>query len=146
MDNFNKFRPGTVESAGRRIYERQFYVTQNESKFQMSAKVFTNIHQSSDKESKAVKHRPPLNGYRREFSMPDHFHVEVPEVHLGKHKRTRTLENMEAKAGADDEVRQESPRLKNNSAAIADSLLSKHNGWITIDGENMNRKQAPETF
>ena len=28
----------------------------------------------------------------------------------------------------------------------ADSLLSKHNGWITIDGENMNRKQAPETY
>ena len=29
---------------------------------------------------------------------------------------------------------------------VADSLLSKHNGWITIDQENADRKQAPETF
>ena len=29
---------------------------------------------------------------------------------------------------------------------MADSLLSKHNGWITIDEENNNRKQAPETY
>ena len=31
-------------------------------------------------------------------------------------------------------------RLESPAAEVADSLLSKHHGWITIDGENMNRK------
>ncbi len=41
-----------------------------------------------------------------------------------------------------------SPRKKDleQPIAIADSLLSKHNGWITIDEENADRKQAPETY
>ena len=33
----------------------------------------------------------------------------------------------------------------NSKANQADSLLSKHNGWITIDHQH-TRKEAPETF
>ena len=43
---------------------------------------------------------------------------------------------LETAVGVESPVRQ----------SIADSLLSKHNGWITIDQENSDRKQAPETF
>lgn len=28
----------------------------------------------------------------------------------------------------------------------AGTLLSKHNGWITLDSNNMARKKAPEKF
>ena len=44
-------RPGTTESSGRRIYERQFYVTQKESNFRASRKVFTSIKQEGDDDS-----------------------------------------------------------------------------------------------
>ena len=30
--------------------------------------------------------------------------------------------------------------------AVADSLLSRHNGWITVEGEKINRKMAPEAY
>lgn len=76
-------RPGgSVEDSnqgGRRIFERQFYVTQNESKFQASNKVFSSVVMSDkDENKKASTSRPTLNSYRREFAMPDHLHVGVP--------------------------------------------------------------------
>ena len=46
-----------------------------------------------------------------------------------------------------DLVRLDEPSVSPDQRnSVADSLLSKHNGWITIDDENRDRKQAPETY
>ena len=106
-------------------------MTQNESNFQTSAKVFTSIKTGPEKQH---LHRPSLNGYKREFSMPNHFHIEVP-TRTSKHNRVKTMDSNGEKSADLAKVRLESP-----AAEVADSLLIKHHGWITIDGENMNRK------
>ena len=93
--------------------------------------------------------RPQLNGYKREFSMPENFHIQVPPRHqlpnANKHKRMNALSDNCCSPEREDEVNTTtvSPAQRNS---VADSLLSKHNGWITIDDENRDRKQAPETF
>ena len=55
----------------------------------MSAKVFTNIKTDEEKRG---SNRPALNGYKREFSMPDHFHIEIPKARDSKHKRMNTVD------------------------------------------------------
>ena len=152
-------RPGTTESNGRRIYERQFYVTQKESSFRLSRKVFTSIKQENeDALVRQSQERPALRGYQREYSMPDHFHIEVPMTRQNRHhKRTHTIDDVCSKTAkqlatsndyseAADQTNLASPKKSPSNTNIADSLLSKHNGWITIDDENNNRKQAPETY
>lgn len=126
-------RPLT-QSLGRRIYERKNNVTQNESKFQFSSKVFTNV--KTDEEKRGL-HRPPLNSYKREFAMPDYFHIEVPTERYSQTNVVRRRRGGEA-----DDVNKSNvtPKHKEEPVNPADSLLSKHNGWITIDSENMNRK------
>ena len=72
-------RPGTVETGaggGKRIFERQFYVSQNASQFITNPKVFTSVQTKEN--LKKTAQRPALHGYKREFSMPDNFHIDVP--------------------------------------------------------------------
>ena len=66
-------RPQTQASVGRRIYERKFYVTQHDSNFQTSQKIYTNVKTDDTKQGNS---RPNLNGYKREFSMPDYLYIE----------------------------------------------------------------------
>ena len=74
--------------------------------------------------------------------MPDHLHIETEFggtlSSTGQRRATSTVD-------AGDTVvlsTEGSPERE----AVADSLLSRHNGWITIDGEKANRKMAPEAF
>ena len=46
--------------------------------------------------------RPALNSYKREYSMPDHFHIEVPMLKAGLHKRS----NFNSNNDGDDVVMQ----------------------------------------
>ena len=115
----------------------------------VSAKVFSKVRSSHNVECHKTAERPALNSYKREFSMPDHFYIPVQSPNRNQrattqHQRTRTVD-VGDKSGDDGVVvmdEGDSPVRQ----SIADSLLSKHNGWITIDDENMDRKQAPETF
>lgn len=108
----------------------------------MSAKVFTNFKTDPEK---AGAHRPCLNSYKREYSMPDNFHIEVPSAKPGvfgqKVKTATQLKKSRQNCKTeDDEVLMHGsqspppPRLGGDREnGVADSLLSKHNGWITID-------------
>ena len=86
-------------------------------------------------EEKKGRYRPTLNSYKREFSKPDHFHINVPKV-----KKMKAQAEVRTSFPKDDGDR------KGQEGGQADTLLSKHNGWITIDAENSNRKEAPETY
>ena len=139
-------RPGTCENmirdsvGGSRIFERQFYITQNESSFQTSPKVFSNI--KTDPEGTGPS-RPSLNSYKREFSMPNHFHVEIPKMKISTagHLRNKTTLDLTMKS-EQLATGQNQPTIdyledgfvNQDGAKCTDSLLSKHNGWITIDG------------
>jgi hypothetical protein len=91
-------------------------------------------------EEKKGRYRPTLNGYKREFSKPDHLYINVPKV-----KKQEAQAEVRTSFYPKDSGDLKSPK-KEQEAGVADSLLSKHNGWITIDNENSNRKQAPETY
>jgi hypothetical protein len=91
--------------------------------------VFTSVKTDAEKPNTG---RPPLNGYKREFSMPDHFHIEAP-TRTSMHHKMKTMDFIHNNK---DEVVGESSA----NAELADSLLSKHHGWITIDADNMDRK------
>ena len=127
-----------MPSSGRRIFENKFYVTQNDSLYQTSSKVFASLNkdklgqESRDELSKSPQ-RPALNSYKREFSMPDHFHIEVPLLKSGLHKRIGTMNSSHFNSnhdGGDDVVMQSFENAP--IGECTDSLLSKHNGWITI--------------
>ena len=129
-DHGNNGRPSTVNK-GRRIFESQFYLSQHPSNFQQSKKVFSTVQ--TDEEKKG-RYRPKLNSYKREFAKPDYLHINVPKVQ---------------KQGDEQEARTSFPKAEEatigKSMGTADSLLSKHNGWLSIDPKH-SRKQAPETF
>lgn len=129
-DNTNIQRPQT-HTQGRRIFEAQFYVSQPQSQFRTSKKVFTNV---KTEEEKKGRYRPQLNSYKREFSKPDYMFINVPKVK----KQDAQVEVRSSFASPDEDQRK-------TKAEQGESLLSKHNGWITIDPEH-TRKQAPETF
>jgi hypothetical protein len=38
------------------------------------------------------------------------------------------------------------PKQEKTAANLTTSLLSKHNGWITVDAINLRRSEAPESF
>ena len=82
--------------------------------------------------------------------MPDHFHIEVPAGTSTNEKQERSNNQTNLSMQKQNDKQQSAPVTGQVSPSpsndIADSLLSKHNGWITIDGENMNRKQAPEMY
>jgi hypothetical protein len=78
--------------------------------------------------------------------MPDNFCIQVPDASksqaFNKNKEKKDKNNY-LKTENDDEVivnNSVSPRNNDRIGGIADSLLSKHNGWITIDQENADRK------
>ena len=85
-------------------------------------------------EEKAGRYRPTLNSYKREHAKPDYLHVNVPKVK----KPDAQVEVRTSFASPEEDA-------VNSKANQADSLLSKHNGWITIDHQH-TRKEAPETF
>ena len=58
--------------------------------------------------------------------MPDHFHIEVPLLKAGLHKRS----NYNSNNDGDDVVMQSFENAP--VSQCTDSLLSKHNGWITV--------------
>ena len=80
--------------------------------------------------------------------MPDHFHIEVP-VSSPKDRQERLntqTKNISVSIQESNDYIPSAPVSPSPTNDINDTLLSKHNGWITIDGENMNRKQAPEMY
>ena len=87
----------------------------------------------------AADGRPSLSGYKRDFAMPDHLHIETEIGALSSARQRRATSTVETDVVLHSA---ESPERE----AVADSLLSKHNGWITIDSEKANRKMAPEAF
>ena len=86
--------------------------------------------------------------------MPDNFHIDAHSRQQNNHKRVKTMNGpvvakdiIKTKDDCGDMVRLGEPSVSPDQRnSVADSLLSKHNGWITIDDENRDRKQAPETF
>lgn len=64
--------------------------------------------------------------------MPDHFHIPATIQNSGRHKRTMTMDESITVPVLDVGTK-------------SGSLLSKHNGWITVEPEQ-KRSAAPETF
>ena len=103
-----------------------------------SAKVFTNITAkgAAAPSTGSSSHRPPLNGYKREHSMPDHFYIET-----SRRQNLTPMKNYSYQSNTVTGNDYSNPMEKSTG-----TLLSKHNGWITIDSDNSNRKQAPENY
>ena len=65
--------------------------------------------------------------------MPDHFCVdtEIKGPSTARHKRAISTADADVVLHSNESLERDK---------VADSLLSKHNGWITIDGKKVNRK------
>ena len=74
--------------------------------------------------------------------MPDHLHIETD---IGGTLSSARQRRATSTVDVGDTV-VHSTEGSREREAVADSLLSKHNGWITIDSEKANRKMAPEAF
>ena len=82
-----------------------------------------------------TREQPP--SHKREFSLPDYLHVDLPDKRLLR----ESLKTAAAKRTAQTQQETDNSIDENLTA-----VLSKQNGWVTVDVEHLNRKMAAESF